>query len=55
MNQTTDVHSPSNNMQVNPNSTIWESFACGIRNTENFCLWDLKSCALESAIQLKEP
>ena len=42
MNQTTDVHSFFRNMQSNPDSTIRGIFACGIRNTGNFCLWDLK-------------
>ena len=40
MNQTTDVHSLSRNMQGNPDSTIREIFTFGIGNTGHFCSWD---------------
>ena len=42
MNQTTNVHSLFRNRQSNPDSTIRENFACGIRNTGHFCLWEPK-------------
>ena len=41
-------------MQGNSDSGIQEIFACGIRNLGKFCLWNPKSWALESRIQLRE-
>ena len=32
----------------------WGVFACGIRNPETFCSWNLQPWVLESGIQLKE-
>ena len=41
-------------MWGNPDSQIREVFVCGIRNPGKLCLWNTKSLALESGIQLTE-
>ena len=38
----------------NLDSGIWEIFACGIRNTGKFGMWNPESWVLESRIQHKE-
>ena len=41
-------------MSENLDSGIQEILARGIRNLEHFCLWNTKSCTLESRIQVLE-